>query len=343
MNLKKIKYSKIAVVVFLTALIWIWADLATDTEHVIPRTTIRMGISRPELWISFAGETAVDINNVTLKGPVSKVNEAKSIIGKDPQKLEFILDNEQQERYGWTKQGTYELNVQDFFRNYDWIHQLGLSVPACEPNVVYVNVVELVERQLTVRVQNQDGNFLEPETIVPSEVEMYVPQDWFGEKLTAYVVLSNSDIKRARSEAISKIPYIVLATGQSRQAPISVMIKMPLEEDPRVEYTIPQPILGFCYSDNTQGKYTAEVENLNQVLSFTVKATEAAKQAYENMPFQVTLIILDGDVKSAEEGLEIQRDVIYNFPEEFVRRNEIELMNPNQRTTATFKLVPVAP
>ncbi len=328
-------------VVFLTALIWVWADLATDTEYPIPRITIKMGRSRPELWISFGGESTVDINNVVLKGPVSKINDAKRIIGNDPQKLEFILDTEYQERYGYTKQGKYELKVQDFFRNYDWIHQLGLSIPACEPNVVDVNVVELVERQLTVRVQNQDRAFLEPETVDPSEVVMYVPRDWGGEKLTAYVVLSQSEITRARKEAITKTPYIELATGQNRQARVPVKIKMPLQEDPRVEYAIDQPILVFGFSANTQGKYIAEVENLVEVLSIAVRATEAAKQAYEDMSFQVLLVILDEDVNKAEEGLEIQRDVIYNFPEEYVRRNEIELVNP--KATATFKLVPVSP
>jgi hypothetical protein len=341
MKLKNIKYRKIAVAVFLTALIWIWADLALDTEHPIPRVTIKMGRSRPNLWISFGGESAVDINNIILKGPVSKINEAKGIIGNDPQKLEFILDTEYQERYGYTKQGKYELKVQDFFRNYEWIHQLGLVVLTCEPNVVDVNVVELVERKLAVRVQNQDRAFLEPETVVPSEVVMYVPRDWGGEKLAAYVVLSQSEIKRAREEGISKSPYIELATGQSRQARTPVKIKMPLQEDPRVEYAIDQPILGFGFSANTQGKYVVEVENLVEVLSIAVRATEAAKQAYEDMPFQVLLVILDEDVKKAEEGLEIQRDVIYNFPEEFVRRNEIELVNP--KATATFKLIPVSP
>ena len=341
MKLKKIKFKKIAVVVFLTALIWVWADLATDTEYPIPRITIKMGRSRPNLWISFGGESAVDINDVVLKGPVSKINEAKGIIGNDPQKLEFTLDAEQQERYGFTKPGKYPLNVQDFIRNYEWIHPLGLSVPACEPTVVDVNVVELVERQLTVRVQNQDRAFLEPETVDPSEVVMYVPRDWGGEKLTAYVVLSQSEITRARKEAITKTPYIELATGQNRQARVPVKIRMPLQEDPRVEYAIDQPILVFGFSANTQGKYIAEVENLVEVLSIAVRATEAAKQAYEDMSFQVLLVILDEDVNKAEEGLEIQRDVIYNFPEEYVRRNEIELVNP--KATATFKLVPVSP
>jgi hypothetical protein len=341
MELKKIKYKKIAVVVFLTALIWVWADLALDTEHPIPRVTIKMGRSRPELWISFAGESAVDINNIILKGPVSKINEAKGIIGKDPQKLDFILDTEYQERYGWTKQGKYELKVQDFFRNYDWIHPLGISVPACEPNTVDVNVVELVEKQLTVRVLNPDRVVLEPESVEPSEVVMYVPRDWGGEKLTADVILSQSEITRARKEAITKTPYIELATGQNRQASIPVKIKMPLQEDPRVEYAIDQPTLGFGFSANTQGKYVVEVENLVEVLSITVRATEAAKQAYENMRYQVILEILDEDVKYAEDGLETQREVIYHFPEEFVRRNEIELVNP--KATATFRLVPVSP
>jgi hypothetical protein len=341
MKLKKIKYKKIAVVIFLTALIWVWADLALDTEHPIPRVTIRIGMSRPNLWISFAGESTVDINNIVLKGPVSKINEAKGIIGNDPQKLEFLLDTEYQERYGLTKQGKYELKVQDFLRNYDWIHELGLAVQSCEPNVVDVNVVELIERQLTVRIQNQDRVFLEPESVVPSEVEMYVPRDWGGEKLAAYVVLSQSEIKRAREEAITKVPYIELATGQNRQARIPVKIKMPLQEDPRAEYAIDQPTLGFGFSANTQGKYVVEVENLVEVLSIAVRATEAAKQAYEDMRYQVILEILDEDIKYVEEGLEIQREVFYHFPLDYVRRNEIELVNP--KATATFKLVPVAP
>jgi len=335
------KYKKIAVVVFLTALIWVWADLALDTEYPIPRITIKMGRSRPNLWSSFGGESTVDINNVVLKGPVSKINEAKRIIGNDPQELEFTLLAEQQERYGMTKQGKYPLEVSDFFRNYDWIHQLHLVVQTCEPNVVDVNVVELVERQLTVRVLNPDRALLEPETVDPSEVVMYVPRDWGGEALTAYIILSQNEIRRARGEAITKTPYIELATGQSRQSITPVKIKMPLEVDTRVEYPIDQPILGFSFSDTTQGKYEVEVENELEVLSFTIKATEAAKQAYENMRYQVILEILDEDVKSVEEGREIPREVIYLFPEEFVRRNEIELVSP--KATATFKLVPVSP
>ena len=340
MKLNKVKYSKIAVVVFLTALIWIWADLALNEEYPLPRVTIKMGRSRPSLWISFGGESAVDINDVVLKGPVSKMSELKRIIRNDPQKLEFTLNAEQQ---GMLDPGEHPQDVSDFIKNIDWIRALGLTVEDCVPDVVDVNVVELEQKDLDVWCLYRDGILREPESIDPQKVSMFVPKDWFGEKLRAFVDLAPVEISRARSEAISKTPYIELATGQRRQATTPVEIKMPFKEDTRITYTIAQPILGFCFSANTQGKYKVEVEKgtLNEVLSITVKATEVAKQAYEDMGYQVILEILDEDIKNAAEGLDIPREVIYNFPDEFVRRDEIELVSP--KATATFKLVPVSP
>ena len=52
--LKKIKIRKVAVVVFLTLLIWVWADLALDTEKPFYNATISISrIANPNLWISF--------------------------------------------------------------------------------------------------------------------------------------------------------------------------------------------------------------------------------------------------------------------------------------------------
>ena len=115
MQLRTIKYSKIAVVVFLTALIWVWADLALDTIHTIPRATIRMGSSRSSHWISFKDEPVVDINDIDFKGPVSKIGELKRIISNNPQKLEFVLP----EQEGMLDSEKYELNVPDFIKNID--------------------------------------------------------------------------------------------------------------------------------------------------------------------------------------------------------------------------------
>jgi len=55
------------------------------------------------------------------------------------------------------------------------------------------------------------------------------------------------------------------------------------------------------------------------------------------MDYQVILRIVDEDAKSTET---IRRELIYNFPPEYVRTGEIELVvTPDQPAEAQFKLV----
>ena len=333
MTTRKIKIRKIAVVIFLTVLIWVWSDLALDDEQSFSGATITIGNSRSNLWISFEGEPTVDINEIVLKGPVSKISEVKQVIGNNPDRLKFNLDAEQ---HGFINPGEHPLNVRDFLRESIWIRELGLIVESCEPEVVDVNVVELVQKELTVRCIDVDGNPRRPESIEPEKIKMFVPRDWSGERLVAFVNLTRGDIERARSEEIVKTPYIVLGTGQPlRQAATDVKIKMPPEGDLLQLYSIKNPKLGYCFSYNLQGKYEAEVENLPDVLIITIRATPAAIQAYEeNTRYHVNLDIIDGD--ELEEGI-IPREVRYNFPRDFVEKGEIELVSP--KVTARFKLV----
>jgi hypothetical protein len=54
---KKIKFGKIAIVVFLTVLIWVWADLARDEQLPLPDVVVEVAkSSNPELWVSFVAE-----------------------------------------------------------------------------------------------------------------------------------------------------------------------------------------------------------------------------------------------------------------------------------------------
>jgi hypothetical protein len=93
-------------------------------------------------------------------------------------------------------------------------------------------------------------------------------------------------------------------------------------------------------SPNLQGKYKIEVINLNEVIrSISIKAAPEAKQAYDKMRYQVILEIDDSDiqVKSAEP---LRKELIYNFPPEYVRKNEIMLNQ--QPAVARFNLEPVS-
>jgi hypothetical protein len=328
--LRKIKYSKLAIVIFLTVLIWVWADLAQDEELSIPNSTIIISKTAPKLWVSFDEGPRASINNITLKGPASKIAEAKR--GLDDNSLTFVFTLDVEQR-GMTAPGPHSLPVLTFLRESHLIKQLGLTVESCDPATLTVNVVELLEKPLTIQCIDDSGISLTSESIEPSRVDMFVPGDWGRDRLTAYIKLTEADVIRARSAAIVKTPYIELPDGQIREAAVTVNVKMPPETDPLNIYTVTTGTLGYCFSPNLQGRYKVDVDNLTEIISsIAIKATFEAKQAYESMRYQVILEIADEDVKLEEP----RRTVVYNFPERYVRKDEIKLNQPP--VTAQFRL-----
>ena len=81
---KKPKLGKISIVVFLTVLIWVWADLAQD-EPMSLSSYVTIAVARPSdptVWVSFEGPESVLLPSVTidaidLKGPASRVTEVE--------------------------------------------------------------------------------------------------------------------------------------------------------------------------------------------------------------------------------------------------------------------------
>ena len=71
--IRKPKYGKIAVVVFITILIWVWADLALDEKLPVSNATISVVKSNPQLWVSFDVASFVAIEEMVLKGPLRKI------------------------------------------------------------------------------------------------------------------------------------------------------------------------------------------------------------------------------------------------------------------------------
>ena len=112
---------------------------------------------------------------------------------------------------------------------------------------------------------------------------------------------------------------------------------MPLEADRLNDYTITAATLGFSLSANLQGKYKVEVTNLDELIrAITIKATLEAKSAYDEMRYQVILEIDDSD-KDIESPELLRKEIVYNFPVEYIRSDEIRLNQPP--TTARFKLI----
>ena len=335
MMLGKIKFGKIAIVIFLTILIWVWADLALDEDLTVYKATINVAFS-PNLLVSFNGKPKVSIDKIKLKGPASKTSEVNRRLDDGSLVPDFSLNPE---RERMTTAGQQKLNVLDFVKRSDKIKEFGgLTVEACEPEILDVNIVELVEGSLDIECFDENGTPLVGiKSIDPSKVDMYVPAD---SRLKAQVKLTRTEIGQARKSGVVKIPYVLLAEGQKRQAPTSVRIKMSPEADLLSEYPITGAKLGFVLSANLVGEYDVDVTNYNDLVNFTILATEQAKQAYEVQPYQMLLYILDDDKKKGQDD-EQRREVVYNFPEEFVRQNEIKLKTSQQ--PAKFMLIRVTP
>ena len=91
--IRKIKFGKIAIVIFLTVLIWVWTDLDLDDDHVVPKAIMRVAHS-PELLVSFNGQPEASINNIKLKGPAKKIAEVKRRLDDGSLELDFTLNPE---------------------------------------------------------------------------------------------------------------------------------------------------------------------------------------------------------------------------------------------------------
>ena len=331
---KKIKFSKITIVIFLTVLIWVWADLALD--ETLPEKSAVVVVDEsvyPKLWISFDKSASADIK-ITLSGPHTAVTTLDMELRKDLKPLEFVFNAMQEQM---DKPGIHSLKLLEFLHKDRELRRRGLKVQSCDPNELSVNVVDLVMKPLTVECFDVSGNPLKTQSIEPAKVDAFVPVD---SRLTAKVKLTKAEIDRARKAPMKKIPSVELAPEHIRESSTAVVIKLAPEEDPLTVQRIEDATISIAMSPTLQAKYYADITNLTPLLSssIVVRATNEAKETYENQQLpHMTLYIFDSDTK---QGQEVQRKAVqYNFPPKFVRTGEIEL---NQEPAmADFKLIPL--
>jgi hypothetical protein len=335
--MRRFRLRKIAATVVLTVLIWVWADMALDEELSVSNVRITVAKSvNPAIWVTFGGQPTVTLDKVVLRGSARKIADARQRINDGRFVREFYFDPEHEKM---ASPGEHPLNVAEFLKGADKVLQLGLTVTSTDPNTLTVSVVDLQKKQLTVKCYDDNQNPLKVASVEPAQVEAYVPPEREGAALEAKVVLSRREIEQARLAPIEKTPYVELAQGQIREAPVSVKITLPREQERLQEYLITSVRLGFTLSSNLQGKYKVELINPDAVMgTVAIRATPEAKRAYDNMRYHVILEIDDSDRDS--KGAELRRDLVYNFPPEFVRKDEIVLnQTPVQ---ARLRLVPPA-
>jgi hypothetical protein len=333
---KKIKFGKVALVIFITILIWVYADLALDDKYPISSATISVSRSASaRLWVSFEDQSSsIMIKNLILSGPASKISQFSQELSKGAVSLDFFLVPDKQ---GINEPGNWPISVASVINDSEQMRKWGLMVESSEPENITVTAARLVQKTLNVKCVDENDGPLTAQKVDPAQVEMWVPDDWVGD---AIVKLASEDIRHARSFAVEKVPYI--RVGQkSWEARDTVKVSMPA--DTLKEGTIQNVTLGITYSLIMQGKYRVEIEDEdlpNLIGPISVKATPEARQAYENMRYQLILEI-DDSYQSEEPGKILERQLTYNFPPEYVRTGEITVAPTQTPVTAKFKLVPI--
>jgi hypothetical protein len=320
-------------VVFITILIWVWADKAQDEEYTFENVVIKADRSLvSELWLTFDGQRSVTLEELTLRGPAARLDELKRDLKTDPPRLmNFSLGPVDT---GLREPGQTELIVLDFLRNSGQLSNLRVSAVDCKPRTITVRACKLVEKELKVRCVRADGSVLNAKKIEPATVIMRVPEDWGP--LLADVTLNNGEIEQARLGDFEKAATVRFSAEEMYTVPTKVKVMMPAATEDLSARSITQATIGYVWSPNLEGKYTVELENYSELASFTISATSEAERAYREQPFQILLFILDEEAKSISEQ---RKEVVYNFPDEFLSQGKIKLNQP--AGIARFKLKPL--
>lgn len=343
MTIKNIKFGKVSIVVFLTILIWVWADLAQDERLILSDVVVEVAkSSNPALWVSFVDDqkepnlqTSVTLDSVVLKGPASRVAEVQRLRNTGSLDMSLFL---MADREGMTKPDVHVLDVMGFLRQNDEIRRLGLAVEDCKPQRLTVRVQELVKMSVAVECAGLDSSSVQVK-IQPDTVEAYVPKEEAGVR-TATVRLLPDELNRAKNVPVEKTPYIELVPGQRRDLSTTVKVTLAPAEKSLLDSRVPA-VLNFCFSQNTQGKYRVilEDDDPTKLAAVMVQATQAACDAYAKQTApQLLLYIRDEDRQSPEPV--ITREVVFNFPQVSVQAGEIRANQP--QPTVRFRLEPIA-
>jgi hypothetical protein len=330
----RIKFGKIAIVIFITVLIWIYADLAIDEEYTIPSTTI--SITRPAdatLWVSFQEESSsIQINNLKLSGPASRISQFRQAVnnGNVSLNISFLPDKQ-----GVREPGDWAIPIDSVLSDSEMMREWGFMVESSEPDIITVTATELVPKILAVKCVDENSGPLTAQKIEPAELEMWLPEDWVGDAL---VRLTPEEIRQSRSFPVEKVPSVRIG---EEIWPAQKSVKVSLPQDALKEGTIQNVTLGIIYGLNMDGKYRVEIENLTEVIGqITVQSTPQAREDYENMRYQVILEI-DDKFEGEEPGKVLEQPLIYNLPPEHVRKGEIIVAPTQTPVTAKFKLIPM--
>lgn len=336
------KLKKFLVVAFLTLLIWAWAFQSLEQTRGPLTGSLSAAASTPSnLLVSFLGEDYQSVSdslelNLTFKGAPAKISDLDKRYraadhDKSKERLDFYYNPVE---YNQTKPGIYTLSISDLVRRNLKVRDLALTVSSCQPDQIQVRVEELIQKELTIEIHDENNNPIPPESVEPARIRMYVPPDYNG---PAIVSLTGQQVTNARSGPVRERPFVSFGSGRPpRYADQFVRVRLPSTEPLKDQVFQPKRI-GFILPPELQGRYRVELLNETDLKTMNFKASDEAMQLYEQQPYHLLVQVQDGD-----ENLNPipPRPVIYNFPPEMIRKRFIQAPNPPQQTR--IRLVPLA-
>jgi len=335
------KLSKFLAVVFLTVLIWWWAYTSQEQTDTLTGTLEKAPTADSSLLVTFVRKNSntpvrqVVLEVLNFKGAPSKIADLRRRVrlpqnDPDKERLNFY--------YMPTEPGTYTLDLRDYLQKSSKMSEFTLTLESVEPSQVLVNVDRLVEKSRPVQVINENGSVIKPASVEPAWVNVYVRPNYNG---PAIVKLSSTQEETARQRPLTVKPYVEMGVaGITREADEAVQVTIQnaqlLDSKPFQPQTI-----GFVMTPEMAGKYTVQLLNETDLKSrVQLRASEAAFAEYQKRPYHLLIEVLPGDERRTEIP---PRPVIYNFPRDYVRKGEIELVETTSEKTAQFKLVPINP
>lgn len=322
------KIKKAVLVVFITCLIWVWADLSLDDVLEDQIITVVASRANPQLWVTLEGKPEIQIK-ANINGPAGKIRELSQKIDSGKEKIEVIFDAERQKMEA---PDDYTLqDVRKFLAESKKIREYGLGVKSATPDSFKVKVVALNEKSLPIKCFDETDTEITGARITPDIITMRATDSITIAKVKLSAL---AEKKQARGGVIEKQAYIELSNGEIRYSDTPVKVELPMVQEDMKQYTI-SGTLGFIFSANLAGGYKVEFTKRPEIGTIPIIATDEAKAAYEDKAFEVLLEIQDDDVNKEE----VARTLIYNFPLKYVREDKIRLKS--DPIEAKFKLVPV--
>lgn len=331
------KIKKLAAVVFLSVVIWVWAFMSLEKETTLFGSIELSPAADPDFYVTFNDNKSRIGLKLTFRGSparIASLERRHRAADSDPtrERLDFYYDPAVQAQ---TETGTYRINTLDLVREAIKTRDLALTVAGCDPLDIEAHVQKLVPREVTVEVRDEAGSLLTAESIEPARVMMYIRE---GDPATARVVLSARQVETARSRPVRERPFIIIGPGEKVQyAAETVLVRLPsaMPLEAQVFQTNPSRI-GFIMPPELIGIY--RVELIDDIKTINFRSTPEAKTLYQQQPYHLLVQVLSGDQNLEQTP---PRTVIYNFPMEMVRKGLIQAPDPPSQVR--IRLVPINP